>query len=119
MSKINTIKVHRLDYKNPEGSAYKILDTLDTIEGVDINEIKIIYVGDYHDKAMAEEVAALFPKSYGGKVSTTYGGPNGVYHSVRFCFNTFWANKSTGAKNETAIANRVKVIKKLKELMKG
>jgi|ERR1044072_3115221 hypothetical protein len=117
--------ITRLDYKNRqphEGFAY--LPPANSFDGIDINEIKAIMIGPFLVKAERDLFAAHFPKSYKAKHPQGFANkPNGKInfevrtYYVYFEFDTFWPNKVTGEKNETAMKRRGKVIEKLKSLL--
>lgn len=110
------INIGRLDYKNPsEKGGFYFLPTLTNIEQIeDVNEVKSI-IFKFETREQAELFATNFPKSYKGLVCSVYSS-NGSYFILRFDFNTFFLNGTTGGENETAIARRLKVIKKIKSL---
>jgi hypothetical protein len=109
--------VYRLDYKNPtEINGYYPLPQLTNVNDItDVNEVKNI-TAYFKTKEEAEEFKAKFPKSYNARVNGLTGDKEGYIFIVRFEFNTFWSNNSTGDKNETAIKRRDKVIAKIKSL---
>jgi hypothetical protein len=109
--------VYRLDYKNPtEINGYYPLPQLTNVNDItDVNEVKNI-TAYFKTKEEAEEFKAKFPKSYNARVNGLTGDKEGYIFIVRFEFNTFWSNGSTGDKNETAIKRRDKVIAKIKSL---
>jgi len=108
--------VHRLDYKNPtEINGYYALPLLTSVNDItDANEVKSI-TAYFETKEEAEAYKAKFPKSYNARSGGISGSDNYKFY-VRFDFNTFWSNNSTGDKNETAIKRRDKVIAKIKSL---
>ncbi len=109
--------VHRLDYKNPtDRNSYYPLPLLTSINDItDANEVKSI-TAYFKTKEEAESFKALFPKSYNARLGGLSGDKDGYIFIVRFEFNTFWSNGSTGDVNETAIKRRDKVIAKIKQL---
>jgi hypothetical protein len=109
--------VHRLDYKNPtDRNSYYPLPLLTSVNDIqDVNEVNNI-TAYFKTKEEAEYFKALFPKSYNARVNALSGDKDGYIFIVRFEFNTFWSNGSTGNKNETAIKLRDKVIAKIKSL---
>jgi hypothetical protein len=80
----------------------------------DINEVSEVCVY-FTDKLDAETFLNKFPKSYKGKLGRLMEGEI-VEYFIRFRFNTFFMNESTGEVNETAFKNRIKVLKKLEDL---
>jgi ABC-type transport system substrate-binding protein len=106
------LTINRLDYKNPSDiNSYKFLPSLSNVNDiVDVNEVNGITVY-FQTKDEAETFLSKFPKSYNGRLG------KGIEYHVSFNFNTFWGNKTTGDKNETAIKTRVKVINKIKSLI--
>ena len=108
--------VHRLDYKNPtDTSGYYALPLLTSVNDItDANEVRTI-TAYFETKEEAEAYKAKFPKSYNARSGGISGNDNYKFY-VRFDFNTFWSNNSTGDKNETAIKRRDKVINKIKSL---
>ena len=109
--------VHRLDYKNPtDTNGYYPLPLLSSVNDiVDTNEVRSI-TAYFENKEEAETFKAKFPKSYNARSGGISGGDNFKFY-VRFDFNTFWSNNSTGDKNETAIKRRDKVINKIKSII--
>ena len=109
--------VYRLDYKNPtDRNSYYPLPQLTSVNDItDVNEVNNI-TAYFKTKEEAEDFKALFPKSYNARVNGLSGDKDGYIFIVRFEFNTFWSNGSTGNKNETAIKRRDKVINKIKSL---
>jgi hypothetical protein len=108
--------IHRLDYKSPtDRNSYYSLPLLTSVNDItDANEVRTI-TAYFETKEEAEAYKALFPKSYNARSGGISGGDNYKFY-VRFEFNTFWSNNSTGDKNETAIKRRDKVIAKIKSL---
>lgn len=108
--------VHRLDYKNPtDRNGYYSLPLLTSVNDItDANEVRTI-TAYFETKEEAEAYKAKFPKSYNARSGGISGDANYNFY-VRFEFNTFWSNNSTGDKNETAIKRRDKVIAKIKQL---
>lgn len=122
----NYIIIQRLDYKNPspQGGFFMLpsLHSLDEIS--DINEVKSITIGHFYSKEERDNLAAKFPKSYKPRLSTGYDFDetnktdfDNPYYCVFFDFNTFFNNKVTGDKNESAFGRRNKIIKKIRELL--
>lgn len=111
------LTVHRLDYKNPtENNGYYPLPLLTSVNDItDANEVNHI-TAYFKTKEEAEDFKAKFPKSYNARLGGLSGDKEGYIFIVRFDFNTFWSNNSTGDKNETAIKRRDKVIAKIKSL---
>ena len=109
--------VYRLDYKNPtDRNGYNPLPHLTSVDDItDVNEVNSISAF-FKTKEEAEVYKALFPKSYNARVSGLAGDKEGYIFIVRFEFNTFWSNGSTGDKNEAAQKRRDKVIAKIKSL---
>ena len=109
--------VHRLDYKNPTDiNGYYPLPLLSSVNDiVDTNEVRSI-TAYFENKEEAQNFKAKFPKSYKAHLGGLSGDKEGYIFIVRFDFNTFWSNNSTGDKNETAIKRRDKVIAKIKSL---
>lgn len=109
--------VYRLDYKNPtDRNSYYPLPQLTSVNDItDANEVKNI-TAYFKNGEEAENFKAKFPKSYNARVNGLSGDKDGYIFIVRFEFNTFWSNGSTGDKNETAIKRRDKVIAKIKSL---
>jgi len=109
--------VHRLDYKNPtDTNGYYPLPLLSSVNDItDTNEVNHI-TAYFKTKEEAEAFKAKFPKSYNARSGGLSGGDEVYIFIVRFDFNTFWSNNSTGDKNETAIKRRDKVIAKIKSL---
>jgi len=118
--------ITRLDYKNQIGrGAISYLPVVNSFDGIeDINEIKSISIGPFLIEAARDIFMASFPKSY--KARKSYGfadKPDGKinfdlrHYYVFFDFDTFWPNKVTGEKNESAIRRREKVIARLKTLL--
>jgi hypothetical protein len=109
--------VYRLDYKNPtDRNSYYPLPQLTSVNDIqDVNEVNNI-TAYFKTKEEAEDFKALFPKSYNARLGGLSGDKDGYIFIVRFEFNTFWSNNSTGNKNETAIKRRDKVINKIKSL---
>ena len=70
----------------------------------------------FNTKEEAESFKVKFPKSYNARVNGLSGDKEGYIFIVRFEFNTFWSNGSTGDKNETAFKRRDKVVAKIKPL---
>ena len=107
--------VYRLDYKNPtDRNGYYPLPQLTSVDDIqDVNEVKNI-TAFFKTKEEAESYKAKFPKSYNARVNSLSGDKEGYIFIVRFEFNTFWSNNSTGDKNETAQKRRDKVINKIK-----
>lgn len=110
--------VYRLDYKNPTNTGgYYPLPLLSSVNDiVDTNEVNGIHAY-FKSKQEAEEFKAKFPKSYNAHLGGVSGDKEGYTFLVSFNFNTFWSNKSTGDKNETAIKRRDKVINKIKSII--
>jgi hypothetical protein len=108
---------HRLDYKNPtDRNSYYPLPQLTSVNDItDDYEVKSItdYFKNVED---AETFKDLFPKSYNARIGGLSGDKDGYIFIVRFEFNTFWSNGSTGDVNETALKRRDKVIAKIKSL---
>jgi len=109
--------VYRLDYKNPtDRNSYYPLPQLTSVNDItDANEVKNI-TAFFKSKEEAEDFKAKFPKSYNARVNGLSGDKDGYIFIVRFEFNTFWSNGSTGDVNETAFKRRDKVIAKIKSL---
>lgn len=111
------LSVNRLDYKNPtERNGYYPLPQLTSVNDItDVNEVNHI-TAYFKNREEAEAFKAKFPKSYNARLGGLSGDKDGYIFIVRFDFNTFWSNNSTGDKNETAIKRRDKVIAKIKSL---
>ena len=111
------LHIHRLDYKNPTNTnGYYPLPLLSSVNDItDVNEVNHISAY-FKTKEEAEAFKAKFPKSYNARSGGISGGDNFKFY-VRFDFNTFWSNNSTGDKNETAIKRRDKVINKIKSII--
>lgn len=117
--------INRLDYKNKlPNLGFKYLPPAYSFDGIDVNEIKSISIGPFLVEAERDKFMTKFPKSYKARKSRGYAdNPDGTInfdvrqYSVWFEFDTFWPNKVTGEKNESAIKRREKVIAKLKTLL--
>jgi hypothetical protein len=109
--------VNRLDYKNPtDRNSYYPLPGLTSVNDItDVNEVNSISAY-FKTKEEAESFKVKFPKSYNARVTGLSGDKEGYIFIVKFEFNTFWSNGSTGDKNETAFKRRDKVITKIKSL---
>jgi hypothetical protein len=107
--------VNRLDYKNPTSTGvYYSLPQLTSVNDiVDVNEVNNI-TAYFKNIEEAEAYKAKFPKSYNANLGRLSGDKEGYIFIVRFEFNTFRSNNSTGDKNETAQKRRDKVISKIK-----
>ena len=112
------LHIHRLDYKNPTNTnGYYPLPLLSSVNDIqDVNEVNHISAY-FKTKEEAEAFKAKFPKSYKAHLGGLSGDKEGYIFIVRFDFNTFWSNNSTGDKNETAIKRRDKVVDKLKKIL--
>jgi len=118
---MKSLHIERLDYKNPlNGGGYSILPSATDLNSItDINEVSRISI-NFETEEQAIEFAKQFPKSYKAYVSGVSSYQNNIfftYYSVSFSFNTFFHNDSTGSANESAVNRRIKVIKKLQELI--
>jgi hypothetical protein len=121
--KIAEMNITRIDYKNPvEGhtGAYRSLPSLSSLDGLsDINEVRTISI--YFDTIEdAQMFADRFPKSMKVKAYLQKyhaGFPNNARPCVHSHFNTFWTDKTTGSVNETAVKNRNRFFKELKEVL--
>lgn len=111
------ITIERLDYKNPcENGGFYSLPTLTNIEEIqDVNEVQMISFS-FATRKEADFFAAKFPKSYKGIVSIVWRSELPCYFILRFHFNTFFLNDTTGNQNETAVSRRLKVIKKIQSI---
>lgn len=118
--------IHRLDYKNPTPTGgLRYLPSVNSFNQIlDLNEISSIQFGMFYTKEEQIAAKAMFPKSYKpGNIHGYMNKENGdldfnkEWYSVYFEFNTFWMDKTTGEINESAIARRDKIIKKIKSLL--
>ena len=117
------LKISRLDYKNrtERKGLYQLNPLTDLREITDVNEVSCITI-EFNTYEQAIEFQSKFPKSYKAKIAIIghYDSATKQGHStydVYFRFDTFWSNATTGEINETAVKNRVKVIKKLTEIV--
>ena len=122
-----SISLSRLDYKNTtERGGFKMLPRISSFEEMeDINEIESITIGYPSSKEEMEVLRSKFPKSYkAGLIQGFNSFPNGStdfsvpVYGVYFRFNTFFLNEVTKERNESAIARRLKIINKIKEIIK-
>jgi hypothetical protein len=124
--KIADMSIERIDYKSPVlgltgiVSGYKSLSNLSSLDELsDLNEVKAVSI--YFDTLEdAQMFADRFPKSM--KVKAYLQGyhptfPDNVRPCVYCRFNTFWTDKTTGSVNETAVKNRNRFFKELKEVL--
>jgi hypothetical protein len=118
---MKSLNIERLDYKNAlNGGGYSMLPSATDLNSItDINEVSKIYI-NFETEEEAIQFAKQFPKSYKANVSAVSSWKNDsffTYYSASFSFNTFFHNDSTGSTNESAVNRRIKVIKKLQELI--
>lgn len=117
------LHICRLDYKNRiERKGLYQLDRLHDLRDItDINEVYHISV-EFKTRTQANEFQSKFPKTYKANIAIVshYDKDTQEYYDtydVCFKFDTFFSNATTGEVNETAVKNRVKVIKKLTEIL--
>jgi len=119
------IRIFRVDYnsKNEFGGLPHLPELSSFDQITDIDQVIQISLGHFNDLAEAERWRGAFPKTYKARLLTGYERKgngdidfNRPYWEVFFSFNTFLSNEITGEKNESAIARRLKVIKKIKAI---
>ncbi len=113
------LNIERLDYKNPTDiSSLHILSSLNSPFDIkDINEVRRIGI-EFESDQEAKIFYNKFPKYLGLRIGRLGGIREGKSIDVPYvsvAFNTFWMNKSTGDKNETAIKKRKRIIEILKQ----
>jgi hypothetical protein len=107
------IKIDRLDYKTTtQNGGFFMLPSLNhTTQIDDINEIRTIMI----EGEGFEDIVNAMPKSYKWRIANVSDGLT-IKKVAYVGFNSFWSNETTGAKNESAIKRRIKIIEKLSKL---
>lgn len=117
----NALEIENYDFINLTNGYPTPLKNVNNInEANEANISKIRFYFNTEDEA--KNFVSKFPKSYLGKLSRIsdydFKTKEGYfYYGVSFYFNIFYTNGSTGDVNESAIARRAKVFKKLKEIL--
>ena len=119
------LEIYRLDYKNPtlNGRAFPCLPNVDTLEGIDENEIRsMTLIFDTLEQAQAFSTqfpkyckASAYMQQVGGYNPDTQRHYNYERPVIYFSFNTVWLNETTGDKNETALKRKNKVLSILRQ----
>jgi len=114
-----TVKITRLDYKNPViyayGPGFKQLPDLDSVKDItDINEVRSVSI--FADEKDLDFYLSKFPKYMKVRKGSFSDGQNITGRFLYKQFNTFFHDGTTGEKNETAIKHREKFIDILKDL---